>query len=43
MNVEKTDGAEIYQKMETHRKMIKMKVLYMLKIFWLLLKVEVLV
>ena len=38
MDVEKTDGAEIYQKMETHGKMIKIKLLYMLKILSPLLK-----
>ena len=38
MDVEKTDGADIYQKMETHGKLINIKALYMRKIFYLLLK-----
>ena len=38
MDIDKTDGIEIYQEMEAHGKMIKIKVLYMRKIFCLLLK-----
>ena len=38
MDVDKTYGSEIDQKIKTHAKMTKMKALYMQKIFCLLLK-----